>query len=183
MIPRKRRACAGCNTPQFIFSNNLCSNCYGRNRAKLERLTPKWGVDAPGERKSLKRAQKPLKTIPKPIKPRSDRRKLEEMRYKAICLEIDAEAKESGDLKCWFCGKDVEDAQHHHAYGRVGNKLVEKKDIHRVHPLCHDQYHHSPVESIPWHRGFMGKLLWEDMALLYNIEREKYNKSAKKHKK
>ena len=129
----------------------------------------KWAPSTFKQRKSKNRAQKPIKR-------RSDKRKLEEMKYRVVCLEIDTEARESKRMGCYFCGRDVEDAEHHHLKGRDGDLLTEKKYIKRVHHKCHHEYHSLPVEKISWHPHFMDTLLNDGEDMLWSIEREKYNK-------
>ena len=112
----------------------------------------------------------------KPIKRRSDKRAVQELQYKMICDLIDADAEESGDIKCYFCSKDVVEAEHHHLKGRDGNLLTDRRYIKRVHSQCHWDYHNTEVKKIKWFSGYLATLLWADEAMLYNLEKEKYNK-------
>jgi hypothetical protein len=141
----------------------------GLNKAKLATSKPKWAQGTSEQRKS---SQQPKKAI----KPRSDKRRLEEQEYKRICDEIDAEAMETKQMRCYFCSKDVEDAEHHHLKGRDGDLLTDRRYIKRVHSQCHFDYHNTPVKKIKWFAGYLATLQWAGEAMLYNREREKYRK-------
>jgi len=58
MIPRKRKVCKGCNTPQYLFSGGLCRNCWGGRPSKASRSP----IRVPIYRRSNMRGSKvPLK--------------------------------------------------------------------------------------------------------------------------
>ena len=82
---------------------------------------------------------------------------------------MDREAKETGNLECFFCGEMVVNADHHHLDGREGEALTDKTKIVRVHRRCHRQYHDVPVAKIPWFEGFLYRLMLHNIEL-YNKE-------------
>ena len=85
--------------------------------------------------------------------------------------------KATPDKVCYFCSKKIEgEWDPHHLMGREGVLLYDTHNVVFVHRVCHTEYHSLDVERIPWHRAWLGKLLWDDRAMLYNKEREKYEK-------
>jgi len=102
------------------------------------------------------------------MKSKSERRKREEKEYKRICREIDQEAIESGDTRCFFCGVKVKNADHHHLHGR-GEHYLYKWWIVRAHRTCHRSYHDQPVASLPWFDDFLKRLKQKSILL---FERE-----------
>jgi len=102
----------------------------------------------------------------KPLQKAEKRRKQEEV-YAIVCAEIDADALASGDLSCFFCGKDIRGkCDHHHLRGRDGSLLTDRKYIVRAHNTCHvELYHQSSIWMLmqqEWWLGFMGRLKERD---------------------
>ena len=92
------------------------------------------------------------------IHPRTDKRVIQEREYSVICAEIDEEAKEAGNLECFFCGEMCVKSDHHHLDGREADLLTKKEWIVRVHRKCHTAYHSSPIESLSWFNEFLLRL-------------------------
>jgi len=82
----------------------------------------------------------------------------QEAEYKNICKEIDAEAKDTGNLECFFCGDKVNRADHHHLDGREGSRLTKKEWIVRVHRKCHRDYHDKTADKLPWFISYLSRL-------------------------
>ena len=147
MIPRKKKICKGCQQERYIFSRGLCDNCNKRYKSLSGRLSRSNDGRVP-----LKGASG------KYISPRSDKRIIQEKEYTAICKEIDAEAKETGHLECFFCGDMVVRADHHHLDGRDGDRLTQREWIVRAHRKCHMDYHNKPVSRIVWFNSYLERL-------------------------
>lgn len=110
------------------------------------------------------------------MKPRSDKRAAEEREYAKVCAEIDAEAEETGQVGCFFCGEKVNSpCAHHHLRGRIGKLLTDKRWIVRCHNSCHLSYHDLPVRKQKWRDGFLERLREKDLQTYYK-EREKESK-------
>jgi hypothetical protein len=130
---------------------------------------------------NVPKALSPLRYIKGPlkgkkaIKRRSAKREGEEVLYKLVCIEIDKEAIANKDLGCFFCGRDVEHAAHHHLKGRRGELLYEKKFIIRAHPICHYEYHFKSIADIHWWKAYLIRIHDIDI-MLYNRECEKKHK-------
>jgi hypothetical protein len=110
------------------------------------------------------------------MKSRTPKRTKQEAEYKKLCDEIDKEAKEKGEYKCFFCGKPIKGrADHHHAEGRLNEHLLDKDKIILGHPACHLEYHDLPVRKQSWREVFLENLRAKDLRLYFK-EREKENK-------
>lgn len=167
MIQRKRKICSQCGKPEFLFSGGFCRTCWGINKAKLATLRPKWTPSTSGQRKSVIQA-------PTPIKKRSTKEDERLREYNKRMKEIE---DSTPNKVCHFCSKAIEgEWDRHHLFGRTGESVYNTDDIVFVHRKCHTEYHSFSVEKLSWHRAWMGKLLWEDRAQLYNKERGKYEK-------
>lgn len=99
----------------------------------------------------------------------------QEKEYKQICKEIDEEAKLYGAMDCFFCGKEVKSADHHHLDGRDGDLLTKKEWIVRAHRRCHRAYHDDPIEDLSWFEQFLSRLKQKDFTL-WQREMYKYDK-------
>ena len=110
------------------------------------------------------------------MKPRTPKRTKQEAEYKKLCDEIDKEAKEKGEYKCFFCGKPIiGTASHHHTDGRENEHLLEKEKIVLAHANHHLEYHDLPVRKQSWRDVFLENLRAKDLRLYFK-EREKENK-------
>lgn len=113
------------------------------------------------------------KATKKGIKKRSAGRSDEEREYNRVCDEIDAEAIETNERTCVFCGKRIEDDEwedkhHHHQFGRTGKLLTDKRWIKLAHGECHLDYHQKSVSLLWWWRGYVERI--KDNVKLYNKE-------------
>jgi hypothetical protein len=121
---------------------------------------------------------KSIKTLNKPIRKLSVKRKKQMDTYIELKAEIIAEAKRDGLYLCRFCGKRFEDTdtvEIHHLLGRIEDKLIDKKDLILVHRQCHTEYHSLTVEQLyrtEWYRWFL-------MGLHY-ISPEAYKKEQRR---
>jgi len=107
------------------------------------------------------------------IRRRTPKRARQEVEYKAICDEIDAEAKANGTFFCVFCGINIKGrAFHHHSRGRDGDLITEKKWIWLAHFGCHQDYHSLPVAKQVWRPFFLSWLKVNDTEI-YKKELEK----------
>jgi 5-methylcytosine-specific restriction endonuclease McrA len=111
------------------------------------------------------------------MKSRTPKRTKQEAEYKKLCDEIDKEAKEKGEYRCFFCGKDIKGrADHHHLDGRENEHLLDRERIVLAHNQCHVQeYHGMSVRKQSWREVFMDNLRAKDLRLYFK-EREKENK-------
>lgn len=158
MIKRKLKICKGCGKPSYLFSGGRCKTCDARfkreNQVQNQR-SPKSGYKIPLISKSRSEG---LKTYSKLIK------------------EIDREAKEKKETKCFFCWQEIEGGcDHHHLNGKENERLTEKKYIVRVHRDCHNDYHNKSVHDIPWFGDYIERLRRID-TILAELETFKLNK-------
>ena len=110
------------------------------------------------------------------MRARTPKRSKEEEEYARACDEIDAEAEETKQMGCFFCGEDVANpCAHHHLRGRTGRLLTDKRYIVRAHWDHHQEYHDLPVRKQKWREVFMENLREKDPQTYYK-EREKENK-------
>jgi len=97
-----------------------------------------------------------------PINRKSAKRKKEDVIYKKVCDEIDREAKEKDEWICYFCQFPLgERADHHHAKGRTGTLLTDKRFILLAHNPCHMLWHsvpHSHLVKYEWWDDFKKRL-------------------------
>jgi len=139
MIKRKLKYCKGCHQLRYLFSHGLCEYC------------------------DKKRKQETRGKLY--IKPQSDRRAIEAVTYKRICDLIDDEARETKQLGCIFCGRDVSTpCDHHHVDGRSEYYLM-KAWIKRAHGSCHRMYHDTSIHTWPWLDGFLLRMKGIDRCL------------------
>lgn len=142
-----------CGRP--IFSHKLCANHqYLRTDDKFKR---------------------------KGIKKRSPGRSDEEREYHRVCDEIDAEAIETNERACVFCGKRIEDNEwndkdHHHQFGRTGKLLTDKRFIKLAHHSCHLDYHQKSVSLLWWWRDYMERI--KNDTRLFNKEAKREEKEG-----
>jgi 5-methylcytosine-specific restriction endonuclease McrA len=110
------------------------------------------------------------------MRSRTPKRSKQEAEYKKLCDEIDKEAKEKGEYKCFFCGKDIRGAcEHHHLDHRTEDRLLDRDKLVLAHAPCHREYHDLPVRKQSWRDAFMDNLRAKDLRLYFK-EREKENK-------
>ena len=110
------------------------------------------------------------------MKARTPKRAAEENEYDKVWREIDAEAEETKQMGCFFCGENVDNpCAHHHLRGRIGRLLTDKRYIVRAHWNHHQEYHDLPVSKQKWREIFMENLRGKDPQTYYK-EREKENK-------
>ena len=93
----------------------------------------------------------------------SKKRVKQDGEYKRVCDEIDREAKANGQWRCFFCGMPLyERADHHHAKGRDGDLLTDKRYIVLAHNDCHVRLWHgtpkSELERYWWYESFNKRL-------------------------
>lgn len=93
---------------------------------------------------------------------KSTKRTREDRIYKKVCDEIDQEAKDKDEWVCFFCQNELgERADHHHAKGRSGTLLTDKRFILLAHNPCHMLWHavpHSHLTGYIWWEDFMKRL-------------------------
>lgn len=89
---------------------------------------------------------------------KSPKRKKDDVIYKRVCDEIDKEAKEKDEWVCYFCQNELgERADHHHAKGRSGTLLTDKRFILLAHNDCHvNKWHHTA------HSDLVDLWWWDD---------------------
>jgi len=91
------------------------------------------------------------------ISRKSPKRKVEDRIYKKVCDEIDQEAKRKDEWVCFFCKNELgERADHHHAKGRSGSLLTDKRFILLAHNPCHMLWHFTP------HSHLVNYVWWDD---------------------
>jgi hypothetical protein len=169
VIKRKRKICKGCNTPQYIFSGGYCQTCWAKQN--IQSRAPQRRI----ERRSPPQGSKPPLKARKPLKQRSDKREGQETEYRKLIKEIDRKAKEGKRMECFFCGRAVENAEHHHLKGREEDLLLEEKYIVRVHSSCHWDFHHAPIKQMTWFIAYLCRLAELDERL-YHRERARMGK-------
>ena len=159
------KACKYLGCEWDVFSNHYCK------RHQWCRKDDKW-LSKQRESRSKRLSQsKGTK-----IAPRSKKRLQQDKQYTMLCLEIDAEAIQNKEYKCFFCDEKIEGlADHHHLKGRIGKLLLEKEWIVLGHRDCHRKYHDLPVEKLEeeeWYMEWMKRLYDKDIDL-YEKERRK----------
>ena len=167
MIKAKKKICKSCGEERYLFSKGMCRLCWGKDKA----FNPSNKLSAA--------ANKPLsRKSNTDIPPRTKSRSQQEKTYKIVCDMIDQESRDNGNWKCYFCGGDFREGiviDHHHLFGREGEKLTKKSDIVLCHRACHDQYHHKSCHDIHWYVDWLEKIE-DERPELYNKELIKYNK-------
>ena len=134
----------GCSYP--VFSTGFCK---------------RHGYLSPKSKNKGKKPPSPLRhTKPSPI---SSKRVIDNKSYRQICDEIDREAIANKEYCCFFCGGEIQGkAQHHHALGRSGKLMTDKRYIILGHALCHsEQYHKWTIGKLletGWYGSFCVRL-------------------------
>lgn len=153
-----------------VFTHGYCKNCsylYYNTRDK----------------KSLKSLLNQYKKGNTKIKPRSEKRMLQEKEYREVKKERELELKAKGEWRCIFCNigfMDIEIPDWHHLGGRIEDKLTDGKYLYPAHTICHiTNYHQATVEhmkSMFWYEGFLKRI--KNIGInLYNKEMRKEDKS------
>jgi len=163
MIQQKKKYCKDCGKLTYLWAYGRCKFCDQKHRQKKANE----GVNKPT--RGLSRKSNGY------IPPRTDKRLHEELQYKKLIKEIDKEAKETKQIECFFCGENVENAEHHHLAKRANDLLIDRAYIVRVHSKCHRDYHNKPVKQLKWFMDYVGRLTKID-PVLASKELMKYGK-------
>jgi len=94
------------------------------------------------------------------IRPKSKKRIKEDIVYKNVKTEKQAELEAEGKYVCVFCGEPFTcKPDWHHVLGRDGNLMVDKKHLFPAHYTCHIlKYHGSPISKLkkePWWNRYL----------------------------
>lgn len=150
-----------------VFSNGHCKMCQKYRKDK------KW----------LQGLLKQYKKGNAKIKPRSEKRMIQEKEYRQVKKEREAELKANGNWRCIFCNvgfMDIEIPDWHHLDGRIEDKLTDGKYLYPAHTCCHiTNYHQATVKhmkSMFWYSGFLERIKNIDINL-YNKEMRKEDKA------
>ena len=132
--------------------------------------------------------QKPLKRTPitkyvANIAKISDNKKIQDVEYKEICKELDAEGGAQKKWVCFFCGKPLgKTCDHHHIAGKQGLSdngtplYTDKEGIVLAHRGCHRAYHDITIAELlktPYYEALM--------KIIYYICKSKYYNMKSKH--
>lgn len=110
----------------------------------------------------------------------SSKRAIQLRHYNHVKQELETELKERGEWRCFFSGlpldenKGWKDYAWHHAIGRDGDMLTDKKFLRPVLDNFHtgdEGYHNKPfsyLKNLWWWDGFMSRLKALDEDLWYN---------------
>lgn len=125
---------------------------------------------------------RPLARSTKRIQPVSDHRKAQMITYTSDKAKALEEARKSGTLRCFVCGKDIHRdiiPDIHHLDGREEDRLTDSRYQCWVHRKCHTEIHDLPVGILltrGWYEGYLQRLKSVDEKL-YDKEYEKRYKT------
>ena len=161
------KQCQALGCTRDVFSHNYC---------KMHQSMRK-------DEKYLKSLLKQYKRGNAKIKPKSDKRMNQDIEYRRIKKEREAEMKAKGEWRCIFCGTgfyDTEIPDWHHLKGRDGDLMVDPEYLYPAHTCCHIRdFHQATVKhmkSMFWYEGFLERIKNIDINL-YNKEMRKEDKS------
>jgi hypothetical protein len=169
MIPRKKKICKSCGEPCYLFGKGMCESCYRKSRAYAEvsdharntvNKTPERAVEPPKYKSNGK------------IPFRTKKRSYAESGYNKIIKEMNQQK----GIVCFFCGGKMKKPEdHHHIYGRDGDRLTDRENIAHAHRDCHSSYHDKSVHNIHWYVDWLERISVTHPEL-YTKELIKYNK-------
>jgi len=108
--------------------------------------------------------KKTIKKKKKTIKPVSDKRKTDNLKYKEVKAIKQEEYSTKGIWVCFFSNEPLEISSltsWHHLHGKSGKLLYQKDNIEPVLDKYHMEYHHKDVDYLlnqPWYLKFLTRI-------------------------
>ena len=112
----------------------------------------------------LREDKKVVAKKPRKIKPISDKRKMDNEKYKAVKEKKKADLLAHNKFVCFFSGKPLdakEDIEWHHLCNKDGSLLYEYDNIFPVIRKYHTAYHHEDISTLlkeQWYVNFLDRV-------------------------
>jgi hypothetical protein len=169
MIPRKKKICKSCGEPRYLFGKGMCESCYRKSRAYAEVSDHVRNIV---NKASASPVEPPKYKSNGKIPLHNKKRSTQALEYNKIIKEMDQQK----GIVCFFCGGKMKEAEdHHHIYGRDGDRLTDRANIVHAHRDCHSSYHDQSVHNIHWYVDWLERISLSHPEL-YDKELIKYNK-------